>query len=308
MDAGGAELATPPIEPSSWQQSRLTGPRRALDPRVTAIRGDIVDIGLAGTVSASRYVAPARMICRASMVPMRALPDGGAVAVSAVLHGEDFDVFEEAGGWCWGRTRHDNYLGWVDAMDLAPPGPPRILKVTARSAPLFATADIKSPQVDALPLGSRIAGDAGALFVAVETARAAGFVHRRHLGAADTMAAAPIETARRFTGAPYVWGGRCPDGVDCSGLVQAALNGAGIACPRDADQQRDTIGRAVGFDDRQAGDIVCFPGHVGLLTARDSLFHANAHWMTTLEEPLADVIARLQAAGVAEPVTGVRRA
>jgi len=43
------------------------------------------------------------------------------------------------------------------------------------------------------------------------------------------------------------------------------------------------------------------------LSSRDRLFHANAHWMRTLDEPLADVIARLHAAGVAEPVSGVRR-
>ena len=61
------------------------------------------------------------------------------------------------------------------------------------------------------------------------------------------------------------------------------------------------------FNDRKPGDLVFFPGHVGILATRDRLFHANAHWMATVEESLADVIARLHAAGVAEPVTGVRR-
>jgi cell wall-associated NlpC family hydrolase len=67
------------------------------------------------------------------------------------------------------------------------------------------------------------------------------------------------------------------------------------------------LGDAVAFDAREAGDLVFFPGHVGILATRDRLFHANAHWKATVEEPLADVIARLHEAGVAEPVTGVRR-
>jgi cell wall-associated NlpC family hydrolase len=89
--------------------------------------------------------------------------------------------------------------------------------------------------------------------------------------------------------------------------VQAALITTGTACPRDSDQQLAALGAAVAFDDRAAGDLVFFPGHVGILATRDRLFHANAHWMSTLEEPLDDVIARLVAAGVAMPVTGVRR-
>jgi cell wall-associated NlpC family hydrolase len=95
--------------------------------------------------------------------------------------------------------------------------------------------------------------------------------------------------------------------VDCSGLVQAALSACGIAAPRDSYQQRAALGVPVAFADRRAGDIVFFPGHVGLLQDADTLFHANAYWMTTLAEPLADVIARLVADGVAEPVLGVRR-
>jgi cell wall-associated NlpC family hydrolase len=93
--------------------------------------------------------------------------------------------------------------------------------------------------------------------------------------------------------------------VDCSGLVQAALAACGTACPRDSDQQRETIGTAVDFGDRRAGDVVFFPGHVGLLVDADTLLHANAYWMAVVSEPLADVIARL--ADVPEPVTGVRR-
>jgi cell wall-associated NlpC family hydrolase len=188
----------------------------------------------------------------------------------------------------------------VRADSLVPRAAAALVMVTARVAPVFAAADIKAPVVLELPFGARVAGAAGERFFAC----AAGFIHNRHLAAAP---ATPIEVARLFTGAPYLWGGRTPLGVDCSGLVQAALAACGIAAPRDSDQQLGGLGVAADFEARDAGDLVFFPGHVGILATRDRLLHANAHWMATVEEPLADVIARLHAAGVAEPVTGVRR-
>ena len=282
--------------------ARLTGPRPLLDRRVAAIRDDIVDIALAGCVSASRYVVP---VARAGGVPrcaMRALPAADAVAVSELLRGETFEVFEVAGDWCWGRTLHDRYLGWVETRNLIDVSMAPLHRITARRAPVFAAADIKAAVGDMLPFGAYVGGIVQGKFLALNEG---GFVHLRHVDAG--LPKPPLDVARLFTGAPYVWGGRTPDGVDCSGLVQAALTACGIICPRDSDQQLALLGVAVPFAGRAAGDLVFFPGHVGILATPDRLFHANAFWMTTLEEPLAGVIARLAAAGVAEPVLGVRR-
>lgn len=233
---------------------------------------------------------------------MRAAPDGEVSAVSELLHGEGFDVFDITGGWCWGRTGHDGYLGWVDAAALGDPIASPSRRITARRAPVFAAADIKSPVLDTLPFAALVDGQPTGRFLALA---AGGFIHQRHLD--PPSAATPLSVARLFAGAPYVWGGRTPDGVDCSGLVQAALNACGITCPRDSDQQLAALGAAVAFAARAAGDLVFFPGHVGILADGDRLFHANAFWMATVEEPLADVIARLEAAGAVTPVLGVRR-
>ncbi len=281
-------------------EARLTGKRPGLDPRRWIARPDLVEIDLAGQVAAARYVAPVAMRATAARSAVRKSGDGGSVAVSELLAGEDFDVFETVNGWAFGRSVSDNYVGWVRTDALSAREDAALVMVTARVAPVFAAADIKAPVVTELPFGARVAGTMGERFFACS----AGFIHVRHLSPPPIM---PIEVARLFTGAPYLWGGRTPLGVDCSGLVQAALATCGVSCPRDSDQQRDGVGVAVDFGDRAAGDLVFFPGHVGILATRDRLFHANAHWMATVEEPLEDVIGRLQAAAVADPVTGVRR-
>ncbi len=297
--------------------ARLAGPRPRLDPRNNIARPDLVDLALAGSVAAARYVAAASMTCVISRTAMRSAGCAEAVAVSELLHGEGFDLFDVAGAWAFGCSVHDHYTGWVLAASLAPvaaavathgtapvanaaPGPATRI-ITAPLAPVFSAADIKSPVLAELPFGARVTGQPGDRFLAVS---GGGYVHNRHF---DALPADPLGVARRFTGAPYLWGGRTPLGVDCSGLVQVALAACGIAAPRDSDQQRDGLGQVITMAERAAGDLIFFPGHVGILSGRETLFHANAHWMATVEEPLADVIDRLAAAGVAEPVSGLRR-
>lgn len=283
-------------------QIALTGPRPRLDARVHLARPDLADIALAGMVAANRYVMPAHRRCAVPGVAMRKAGDPDAVAVSELIWGETFALLDIANGWGLGRTLHDDYLGWVPLTALADADAgPAPWQVTTRAALVFAAPDIKAPVQAVLPFGARLAGTLTDRFLALADG---GHVHRRHVEAmpADRFAAAAL-----FLGAPYLWGGRTPAGVDCSGLVQAALAVEGHTLCRDSDQQLASDGVAVPFAARARGDLVYFPGHVGLLTAPDRLLHANAHWMATVEEPLQDVIDRLHAAGVAQPVTGVKR-
>lgn len=273
---------------------RLTGPRPALDPRIHVARADLVEIGLSAVVAAGRYTVPLPQIGTAPRAALFAAPDDGATAVSELLHGEAFDVYDiesgRTGDWAFGRTLHDGYTGWLPLKVLAdPPEEPAPAHViTARSAPVFSRPDIKAPVLHHLPLGARINAVPSARFLALA---GGGHVHKAHV--APHAERTPLAVAELFAEAPYVWGGRSPDGVDCSGLIQSALVACGIPCPRDSDQQRESLGKHVEPADARAGDIVFFPGHVGILAAPGQLFHANAHWMRTLAEPLADVLARL---------------
>jgi cell wall-associated NlpC family hydrolase len=133
-----------------------------------------------------------------------------------------------------------------------------------------------------------------------------GYVHVRHVAAID-IALDPVDVASSLIGMPYLWGGRGADGIDCSGLVQRAFELAGIDAPRDSDQQREALGEALPDGTPAArGDLVFFPGHVGIMLDGERLVHANAWWMRVVVEPLVDVVERL-APQHSQPVTSRRR-
>jgi hypothetical protein len=272
----------------------LKGPAQRFEPREWFAGPEVVELALAGEIGSVRYVEPRPLVCTAPRVALRNGPDATAEAVSELLFGEGFEIVEVKAGFALGRSLHDRYIGWAPFDALALPGAEPTHRITARRAPVFAGASIKAAVTMELPFGARVAGTLAEDFLALA---GGGFVHRRHVeGApANRFAAATL-----FADAPYLWGGRSPDGVDCSGLVQQALATEGISLRRDTDLQV-AMGEPVKFAAREAGDLVFWPGHVGLLLAGGQLCHANAHWMRVVTEPLVDVMTR---AG-AEPV--VRR-
>jgi cell wall-associated NlpC family hydrolase len=103
-----------------------------------------------------------------------------------------------------------------------------------------------------------------------------------------------VETARSFLGLPYVWGGRGGAGIDCSGLVQWAMAARGVSAQRDSDMQQETLGRHLTEDEAlQRGDIIFFPGHVGLMADAKTLIHATRYHKKTVVEALDVVVARV---------------
>jgi cell wall-associated NlpC family hydrolase len=284
---------------------RLDGVSQAYDARVKAIRPDLADIALADLYFAPHYAQPAPRRVRGLAAALRAAPDSTAPAITELLHGETFHMLDVRGDWAWGYCGHDHYVGYLPADMLADPEVPS--HMTIASAPIFSAADIKSPLASVLPPHARIAGTMEGNFLRVAAGDFDGFVHSRHVRPLAETETDWVAVAERGLHAPYVWGGRGGRGYDCSGLIQTALAACGISAPRDTDQQAEAIGTLL--DDHaelRRGDIVFFPGHVGLMTDGQRLLHANAHWMAVTIEPLADVIARL-ADKHERPVTARRR-
>jgi cell wall-associated NlpC family hydrolase len=280
---------------------RLTGPSRRLDPRIHAYRPDIADLTLAGCLFAPHYARAEQRACTARSTVLRARPSADAPAVSQIVHGEGFALLEQTGGWAWGYSIHDRYVGYVDADALGNASTPTH-RVVVPLALVFAHPDFKSAVVGHYPLGARLTAEDSDGYLRV----AGGYIHVRHASpvSATVEAAAAAEAMR---GLPYLWGGRGDGGLDCSGLVQRALEFAGIDCPRDSDMQREALGDMLPDDaPLRRGDLVFFPGHVGMMADAHQLIHANAHWMATVVEPLADVVARL-AGTHPDPILARRR-
>jgi hypothetical protein len=279
----------------------LDGISSQYDARVRAIRADLADVALAELYFAPHYAAPVVRSCAATSVMLRGAPGDGAGAVTELLHGEAFHMLDARAGWAWGYCGHDHYVGYVPTDILGEPVVPT--HVTRALAPVFSQAAIKAPIVRMLPTGAQVAGTIEGDFLAM----ADGFVHVRHVRAPEATERDWVAVAERTLGTPYVWGGRGGLGLDCSGLLQTALAACGIAAPRDTDQQAQALGVALGDDaELRRGDVIFFPGHVGLMLDGERLIHANAHWMAVTIEPLSDVIDRLKDKHE-QPVTGRRR-
>jgi cell wall-associated NlpC family hydrolase len=290
--------------PNDRIRLRLTGPSLPFDKRVTAIRSDLADVAASAHHFAPHYSAAVPFFCHLSSAMVHGAPGNAETAVSQILHGETFHVLDLRAGWAWGYCGHDHYVGYVpvDALDQTPQAAPTH-RVRPGGALVFSRADIKAPVTDCLPGGALVQGATEDGFLAAD----GGYLHMRHLVPVNDAAGDRIATARAFLGMPYLWGGRGGDGIDCSGLVQMVLGFEGHSVPRDTDQQAAAIGRPLAAGEALAkGDLVYFPGHVGIMTDGEMMIHANAHWMCVTEEPLADVTARL-ASLHAQPILTRRR-
>ena len=299
MNASTTPPRNAPPEPIRF---KLDGRSVKLDTRIHAARGDLADLALAGVLFSAHYARAVELTCIAAGTPVLASDTPKAQAVSELLRGESFHALDVTADWAWGFCGHDGYVGYVrrEALDAREMMNSRVITGTA---PLFSAADIKSPIADYWPRGAQFEAEPQGDFFAC----ADGFVHRRHAAAIDAPAGDWVAVAEYYLGQPYVWGGRGHRGVDCSGLVQVALGQCGIKAPRDTDLQREGIGSPLPSDaSLRRGDFVFFPGHVGIMTDERNMIHANAHWMSVVIEPLADVVDRL-AADHPEPVTARRR-
>ena len=214
----------------------LSGHSATFDLRRHAARADLADVALAGKTFAQHYAQAVPRTCVPEFATMYDKP--GGIQTSELLIGERFGLLDISGGWAWGYSIHDHYVGYVSADALT----------TVHEA-------------DALP---------------------------------TVPHSDPVESARAFLGMRYVWGGRGGAGIDCSGLVQRGFAAAGVAAPRDSDMQLDELGNHL--DDKaalQRGDLVFFPGHVGIMVDGEHLLHATRHHGKTVIEPLVDVVTRV---------------
>jgi cell wall-associated NlpC family hydrolase len=277
------------------------------DPRLTPARPDLAAKHLEGKVKAARFAVGETFEITDAIAPLREEPSFDSWLLTQALKGERVTIYDRnSEGWAWGQLDRDGYVGWIPDSSLAKPGAAPTHKVTAVRTFAFPGASIKLPPLTTLAMDSllTVMREDGVFAVT----REGWYLPRQHLGLPDRFESDFVEVAERFVGTPYLWGGKTSLGIDCSGLVQIAMNAVGTGCPRDSDMQQAALGRTLDSSEAgklQRGDLIFWKGHVAIVRDADTLVHANAHHMATAIENTRSAIARIKAAG--SEVTSIKR-
>ena len=229
------------------------------------IRDDVQRLPEAGST------ADVHVLVRSAVAPVYGDPALPAPQISQAVLGTRLDLLNRVGDWCRVRLE-DGYIGWVHKGYLQFGGEEWAYSWErgARGEP-------------AISLGAELADDAGRVFARLPWgARVVRFSSEQYelpdgrrggIGGGEVVAVDRIadwfpprgdsvsRTARRWIGAPYLWGGVTTGGVDCSGLVQAVFWLHGVALPRDSDQQShmgDEIDAGDNYENLKPGDLVFF--------------------------------------------------
>jgi cell wall-associated NlpC family hydrolase len=269
------------------------------DPRLTPARPELAAKYLEGKVKAARFVEGEQFEISDVIAPLREGPSTEAMLATQALKGERVTIYDYNGeGFAWGQLNGDGCVGWLPERALAKPAGQPTHKVTAIRTFAFPGPSIKLTPAETLVMGAlvTVTREDGPFAVT----REGWYLPRQHVGPIDRHEDDFVAVAERFVGTPYLWGGKSSLGIDCSGLVQIALNAAGTGCPRDSDMQQDGLGRLLGLAESsrlQRGDLMFWKGHVAIVRDAGHIVHANAHHMATVIENTRDAIARIKAAG-----------
>lgn len=243
----------------------------------------------------------------AGSAALRRTPDGSAEQVNQALFGEPLSLFEEDGEWAYVQLGLDRYVGWMRRASIAEAGSEPTHRVRVLRTFIFERPDMKSRPMRAASMNARMAlQETSGNFARVE---GSGWVFARHVAPIDEVETDFVAVAQRFVGSPYLWGGRESAGIDCSGLVQTALQATGIYPLRDSDMQEQTLGLPHApdpeFTNLQRGDLVFWKGHVGIMCTPNMLLHASARDLHVETEPLMQAVDRIRP--IAGEVRSVRR-
>ncbi len=270
------------------------------DRRLTPANARAALDSLRGVADAPRYVAGEAARIAVPLVDLDRTPDGPRDR--QLLLGDGVTVIDRHQGRAFVQAAKDGYCGYVPETALGSAGAPTH-RVIAPATHLYPQPKVQAHELSALSFGSLLAVTGTAERFA-ETPD--GFVPFQHLRALADPLGDPVAAATLFLGTPYLWGGNSRAGIDCSGLVQAALLACGKDCPGDSDLQAQSVGRALLPEEAlRPGDLIFWSGHVAMVVDADRIIHATGHRMAVVHEDTEAAVARIAAAG--QPVLARRR-
>ena len=213
-------------------------------------------------------------ICSLSIVPLRAEAADTSEMVTQLLYGDTLKVLERRKTWSRVRLYFDRYEGWIDNKQFDFISEEAFKKINSEvpvlSSDLVDFITTSEEQLLSIPMGSSL-NALELLNHTFEGKSITGKLNKVHL----------IDTALIYLNTPYLWGGKSPFGIDCSGLTQMVykLNGHGLL--RDASQQAEQ-GEALSFiEESEPGDLAFFDNedgvisHVGVIMENNYIIHAH---------------------------------
>lgn len=220
-------------------------------------------------------------ICNLSIVPLRIEPSDKSEMVSQLLFGEHFIVLEIYKKWSKIRIAFDNYEGWLDTNQYLQLSEENYLEIeqsnSALAGELIEFVTDESEHFLTIAIGS-------SLPLYKDKYIKLGHLNYCYDGKIfnkkqpkETL----IKIATNFLNSPYLWGGKTPFGIDCSGFTQMVYKLCGYKLLRDAGQQA-TQGEVLSFiEESEPGDLAFFDNeegvinHVGIIMKDNYIIHAH---------------------------------
>lgn len=213
-------------------------------------------------------------ICNLSIIPLRVEPDDTSELVSQVLYGEIFKVIEQRKKWSKIRLAFDKYEGWIDNKQYVEIEEFKYQSLNkedpALSTDLVEFIEDENQQLFAIPLGTSLNG-----------LSLLKHQYDGHSINTKNPKSNLIKTAFLYLNSPYLWGGKTPFGIDCSGFTQMVYKLNGYKLLRDASQQASQ-GEALSFiEESEPGDLAFFDNnegaiiHVGIIMKDNYIIHAH---------------------------------
>lgn len=220
-------------------------------------------------------------ICNLSIVPLRLEPSDLSEMVNQVLFGEHFTVLEQGKKWSKIKLAFDGYEGYIDNKQYREITETdfRELEESAKhyAGDLIDFITDNSNRLTTIPLGAHLP-----FFkdnsIQINQQR---YTYEGKFNAGPLPKSDIVRIAYMFLNVPYLWGGKSPFGIDCSGFTQTVYKLCGYDLLRDAKQQA-TQGEVLSFiEESEPGDLAFFDNkdgvitHVGIIMNDYNIIHAH---------------------------------
>lgn len=215
-----------------------------------------------------------KYICKVSICPIRAENSDKSEMVSQLLFGETCTLLEKNNNWLKIKCCFDNYEGWIDEKQVEV-----LEKQVIQNHLTFQLVHSCHQKDNHIPivLGSSLPNFDG---LNLSYNKEKLIFNGTYLEISENNFDNIKKIALKYLNAPYLWGGKTPFGIDCSGFTQMVYKFLDIPLPRDAYQQAE-LGNVVNFvAETQIGDLAFFGNeekitHVGLLLDNNKIIHAS---------------------------------